>query len=213
MENNINIRQITIDGLKEFLFKAITINNTNSLELIFDMHFKLDDKSELISNLIMNLNEVFQYTGMGLLAYIQFNETFNVDDLKLQPKVYRNTIDSINKIKIKYGFLVRKLLMASQSPFLLNSVETNIAPNNSLHKIKFLRADGEFLDAMFNPEGLMMILTGLTNAVQTSMEQGIYNLSDNTLTSYNNQIKKFTEYLGNLDQISDQVAITKEKKE
>ena len=209
MNNIMDGRQVTIDGFKDFLIKTKTLKNANTLlESIFDTHIKLDERSELISDLILNLSEVFQLNGMQVLLYIQFNETLSSEDFGLNPKIHKNMIDSANKIKMKYGFIIRKLLMASQSPFLINSVETSIAANSTLHKIKFTRSDGESLVGVFNPEGLMSTVTGLTNALQASIEQGIYQLSDATLNGYKNQVNKLSICLNNLNQIRDKVAVT-----
>lgn len=209
MKNIIDARQFTIDGFKDFLIKTKLIKNKNTLlESIFDTHFKLDKRSELISDLVLNISEVFHLNGMELLLYIQFNETLNSEELGLNPKLHKNMIDSVNKLKTKYGFMIRKLLNATQSPFLINAVETSIAPNNTLHKIKFSRSDGESLVGIFNSEALMKILTGLTNAMRASIEQGIYSLNDRTINNYNDQIKKLSECLNKLNKAKDRVAIT-----
>lgn len=209
-----NPRDNIINGLKEFIIKAKTVKNYNTIiETMFESHFKLDDKNELLKNLNEHLVEVFHIHPFALLGYLQFNETLSVSDLEIDNS-YKQCIESINKIKMKYGFVIRKLIMKSQAPFIINSVETNIGLGNSLHNITFYRCDGSYLSGMFNPEGLLAMSTSLLAAVKASMERGVYNLNEDTINNYITQSDLLKNYINNLikgtkQQIDSEVATSK----
>jgi hypothetical protein len=147
---------------------------------------------------------------MDLLSYLQYNETLNPRDIGLNPQVYRNIFECINKLKFKYGFMLRKMLSYTQIPFLISGVETIVGPNNSLHKIKFTRTDGKALEGLFQPESLMQIISSLTSALKFSMEQGIFNLNDITVDNYLKINEDVTKYINSIIKNQSEVKIDTE---
>lgn len=203
--NGMEARNAVINRLKDFISKAKLINDYDKiLEDVFDLHFRVDDKADIITQINIHICEVFHADGMALLDYLQSTETFTPNILDMDPGKYRNIINCINNLKIKYGVTIRKLANAQKSPFLINTVESSVSGGQTLHKIKISRGDGNYLEGLFSPESLMALITALTNSMEIAMKQGIYNLNNITLKNYLEEVNQLSEYLDNIIKSSDE---------
>ena len=183
-------------SLKNFVINTNDIEQSNKIiENIFDLHFKFKDKKNILSDISMHLSEVFNFNPAGLFLYFSSNENFSTSDLGIENSKYKNYMKTLNKIKFEYGFFVKKLMSIQQMPFMINFLETNIANGQTIHKIKLSRNDGETFEAVFNPDILMNLTTGMIGALNLSMQQGIYNINTQTLENYLKSTKEFNKYL------------------
>ncbi|WP_039653733.1 hypothetical protein [Clostridium tyrobutyricum] len=204
-------------SIEDFILKMSEIRHCNSIiETIFETHFKFDNKRNLISDLNLNISQEFNINGLILLMWLQQNKTINEENINISYQKYKKIIMCINNLRIKYGFIISRLLSRVQNPFLIDSVETLISPNNVLHKIQFIRTDGESLEGLFEINSLMGLTTSILNALQSSMKVGIYNIDKETLKNYMEQSNKFLRYLNKTieDQNhkeNNQIAIARDK--
>ncbi|MFL0251235.1 hypothetical protein ACJDT4_12435 [Clostridium neuense] len=184
------------EGIKKFIIEMNKVKNCNSiLNDLFEVHFKFDDKDELFSELNSNLGEVFNINGLNLLAFMQIGKQISANDLGINEQKYSKSIKCINELTLKYAYIIRKLLSKNQMPFSINTVEIMINPQNSFHKIKFQRADGESLEGVFQTENLLMLTTNIIKSLKHSMEYGIYNINSNIVEDYIETNDIFVKYL------------------
>lgn len=212
-QNSINPKQSIINNLKIFM---IDMQNKglgesyNSLDQIIEMHFKYDMKQNIVRNLVQHIMEMMQVNIMALLDYLRYNEYFTIENIGLEPKIFGKQMKSINRLKDRYGIFFRDLMQSSQNPFMLFSVETNVGNNDSIHNIKISRTDGVTLNAQFNSEVLMGIITSLLGSLKISMQNGIYNLSEATVDNFLKQSKNFNEFLNSIVAIKSNKSLLSE---
>lgn len=194
-----NSRQQIFQNLREFIKKIRTVDDYHEiLESIFEMHFKHDKKDDLIKNLSAHIEEVFKINAELFFSYVRTDEYFNIEQLDLNSSKYKKTLELVNKLKMHYGAFLRPLFTRRQNPFLIVGAETNVTNNSSLHMLSLERADGEKFECLFSPDILMMIITALTNTLEKSMKDGIFNINGITLENYLKQSEKFKMFLDKL---------------
>lgn len=198
-----NLDEKIKDDLKIFIKNMKNITEYQViLGTIIETHLQKDNDDIFVRNLTQHLSEVFNANAFSLIAYLQFPKVYNLNELNLDAK-YKKALDCINKLKLKYGFVIRDLFMKSQSPLLITSIDVSVNIGNSLHNLKVIRGDGNALNGFCNSEMLMSFITRLLASLQASMEQGVYNFSDVTVKNFLTQNKHFEEYFVKLIKESD----------
>ncbi|MBS4534212.1 hypothetical protein GOQ29_01120 [Clostridium sp. D2Q-14] len=189
----------TLNELEDFIKKMSEVDNYHEiLTTIFEMHFKHDDKDKLFRNLNTHIAEVFKTNPKNLIDYLQHPQYTKIEELSLNATKYKASLLFVNKLKMKYGVLLRPLMAAQTNPFLINSIESNVGNGQSLHRLKLERADGKNLEGLFNSESLLSIFTVLIESLDKSLDRGIFNLNINTIDNYLNSSKIFNEHLTSL---------------
>lgn len=159
-------------------------------------NFSLGEFNQQFNNYFHSNPALFQ-------EYMEVPQIFSIADLSLDSPTYKKALDFINNIKLTYGSRIRKFIIASRDPFIISSVETNIAHNETSHTIKFERGDGEALNGTFKPASLMAILASLTGALRFSLERGIFNIDQNVLDLYLSESAELKKSLEELMESSD----------
>lgn len=195
-ENELQIKENITNGLRIFIDNAVNVpQSSNIIKIIFDSHFKFDNKIDLIKNLNQHIFETFKCNPSVLMNYFQFNGEISLEEFFLKKKNYEKIAKSIEEIKHKYGFFIRELISLQQSPFIIKTASFSIANGGSLHNIELTRADGKNLSAMFTSESLMLITTSMLNALEKSMTDGIYTINNEVLNGYLNSSEKLKQLI------------------
>ncbi|NBI08383.1 hypothetical protein [Senegalia massiliensis] len=175
----------TLNNLEHFIKE---INKTDKyyeiLSTIFETHFKLDSKEELIKNLNIHITEVFKVNAHILIEYLQHPNYFKIEQLELNASKYKASLKLINEMKMKYGLLLRPLLASQNNPFLINSIDINVGNQQTLHRLNIERADGQKLEGQFNAESLLAITSVFIDSIDKALERGIFNLNIQTINNY-----------------------------
>ncbi|WP_176345174.1 hypothetical protein [Priestia aryabhattai] len=179
-------------NIEEFLKSMIETEDSHEiLEHLFAYYINNKSNNKIVvRDLINSIGEAFRVSPFTIIPYITSKTVyFGPGEFGLD---YYEHMRLINKLKSKYGSVVRKGLTAEQTPFLLAGASINISKKDSLHRVKLMRADGENLEAMFKPDSLLNILTVLTNGLRNSMDNGIFSLEEE-------EVKKYLEIQNNLE--------------
>mgnify|MGYP001066850268 CR=1 FL=1 len=164
--------------------------NGEILKTIFDVHFQNDAPDKLLNNLTEHLSSVYKINARILIEYL-INKDVNVDDRDELLKV-------INSLKYKYGFILNQKNARDKKPFLLTTVEANIDQNSSSHMLKFVRNDGESLEALFEPGSILSVISVLNMATSMAIQRGIYSLNGEGITNYMNTTEELKNILNDL---------------
>lgn len=176
MEDKKIIEKTITHKLYEFLDGIAHLENSlEFLEPIFDIHFQHDQPSEILHQLNNHISSTYRVDGFNLLNYLaQPNFLYESNE----------PIKIVNRIKQKYGYMIHQMLEKGKNPFLLNGAEANVEQNASHHKIKFIRTDGENLEALFTPGNMIAIISLLNRATKEALEKGIYSIDSESISEY-----------------------------
>lgn len=168
------------------------------IETIFEYSFKNSECNTAIRLIQDQFFSYFKINPLYLFEYMQFQGSLSISDLSLDAATYKKMLGSINLLKVKYGGIVSNYLQTLREPFLISSVETNVARNESMHTLRIVRGDGQKFEGMFKPASLMPIIEALMNSLRMSMERGIYNIDPNIIEMYLKGSAEFNDYLHTL---------------
>jgi len=195
IENN---EEALRNNLSKFMDNMMKIDNYfDVIPRIIKLHFEVDNKDDLIANLHMHISEMINSDANILFEYLSYGRTLEIKEFQNKGK-YKRALECINNIKIEYGSLIRVLYNGYKTPFIINSLQTNINNGDSTHEIKFSRADGKSLSGQFKPNILLPILSSLINSLKKSIENGVYNLNTGDIERFLHTSKEFNKFLESL---------------
>lgn len=168
------------------------------LHQIFDARFNIDDRNSVIKGISIQISEILKSDPNFLLEYLTSSIYYSNEQFENYGEKFINILETINEIKINYGVTLRDLLVNTQNPFIINGLETNVAPQSTLHKITFIRSDGESLNGLFSSQSLMAISTGIIESLHRSMLEGVFNIEQETLARYLNSTDNLNEFLADI---------------
>lgn len=154
------------------------------LACIFEYHLLENNKQTDINNIVEHLASSFQFDVKFMMEYLSTDEYVTKEHFDNLENVNRDSLDFINKLKRKYGYIIKNLIQKNRNPFMLSGVDINVKKNGSLHNLRIFRTDGEELALNFDANNLMMALLALTQALNNSVTKGIFSLDEKVINNY-----------------------------
>lgn len=171
--------------LVEILLKMKEVEDHNEvLAYVFDYYLSTSSNNIELPRLRSHLERVFNFNSQSLFEVLLFEEDIRLEELDLPQGNYKNLYKLIRKLKMKYGQIIDDAIVREQDPFSIFGADINVRQNESTHRMKIIRGDGKSLNLNFKPDTLMPVMMILTQALDRSIRQGVFNLNQEVIRRY-----------------------------
>ncbi|ERK31861.1 hypothetical protein [Clostridium intestinale] len=184
--------------LKKLLSDISRVENYKELvNDIIDLNVKVNS-DDLVDGITNSLSEAFNTDFYIMMVYFQGGNKFTPKNFGDLSNPCKEVLEFINTLMVKYGYILRKLMIEKRNPFLLNLVETNIENGSLLHSIKFKRVDGEELSGNIDIRNLLSISTVLIQTADIALKSAVYNLNIDIIENFLKTSKSINSQLENI---------------
>lgn len=176
-----------VDNFKEFICEIEVIDDSlEIIEYIFDYHFKYNDNliihelADHISTALKINDQSFLNPDM-LLDYLTIDKILECSEVE---EKHHHILSFLNKIKRKYGPVVRQSQVMASNPFGMSGMDINIKNNSSIHNLTIIRGDGEHISLNVESKDLMLTNLVLTRSLKQAIEKGIFSFDYQMIKDY-----------------------------
>lgn len=162
--------------------KTLDTRDIDLIEQTIDHNLKHESRESVMRNLTESFKVLNGFKIDTFFMYMKLPTLHKLDNSK--NKTEEHLLQTMNKIKIKYGNILGSIFDASREPFIISGVESSVMHKQSSHRLKFVRADGKVLDGEFNTTSMLSILTTLSATLKVSMEKGVFNTDSHMIFNY-----------------------------
>lgn len=192
--NNDDIKKQICDILKVI---RDTEDGIEILETIFDCHIKESDEEELIKNIVFHAKESFNYDFSIILMYFSKQEFLSEKDINDSSLI--ESLHILNKLKRKYGYILNTIQRSSGvNSFLLKTITLSGSLDSQVCTLFLKRNDNEKFSLMLNSENLLTIHTLSAQALDTMIDNKVYNFNIEALITYLKESQKVLNKISNI---------------
>lgn len=154
------------------------------LKEIFSLYLNSQTEPSALRNLNNHLERVFDINPNAFLDFFDAKVKYEDMEFEFEDIEYNEAYKILYELMQLYGPYYTRMSQSERNPFMLTGSNVNISINESTHSLRVFRADGQFMDFAFKPDTLMPTAIIIIQALEHSIQNGIFNLNQQIVEEY-----------------------------